>query len=154
MSSVMINHSKLLGILNGIDYKYYAPEGDAAIAVNFTANELDKKYENKLALQREQFAWQKAQAAKSSSGGGSSGGRVKGGKKGSGSSSSGGSSAVDKGKGSGSSGGGSLSVDMSSVLALGYGPISASRLNQLVKEGKVVETEKNGKLVYKKVFKP
>ena len=45
--------SKLLGILNGIDYKYYAPESDAAIAVNFTSNELDKKYENKLALQRE-----------------------------------------------------------------------------------------------------
>ena len=47
------SRSKLLGILNGIDYNYYAPEKDNAIAVNYTADELDKKYENKLALQRE-----------------------------------------------------------------------------------------------------
>ena len=44
---------KLLGILNGIDYNYYAPEKDSAIAVNYASGELDKKYENKLALQRE-----------------------------------------------------------------------------------------------------
>ena len=44
---------KLLGILNGIDYDYYAPEKDSAIAVNYGATELSKKYENKLALQRE-----------------------------------------------------------------------------------------------------
>ncbi len=44
---------KLLGILNGIDYTYYAPEADSAIAVNYTSDNLDKKYENKLALQRE-----------------------------------------------------------------------------------------------------
>ena len=44
---------KLWGILNGIDYDYYAPEKDSAIAVNYGATELSKKYENKLALQRE-----------------------------------------------------------------------------------------------------
>lgn len=44
---------KLLGILNGIDYGYYAPEKDSAIAVNYGPSELSKKYENKLALQRE-----------------------------------------------------------------------------------------------------
>ena len=43
-------------------------------------------------------------------------------------------------------------VDMNSVLALGYGPISASKLNQLVKEGKVKETQKGGKLYYTKKF--
>ena len=44
---------KLLGILNGIDYNYYSPERDSAIAANYSADELYKKYENKLALQRE-----------------------------------------------------------------------------------------------------
>ena len=47
------SRSKLSGILNGIDYNYYAPENDSAIAVNYGAGELSKKYENKLALQRE-----------------------------------------------------------------------------------------------------
>lgn len=43
-------------------------------------------------------------------------------------------------------------VDMKSVLALGYGPISASKLNSLVASGKVKEYEEGGKLKYKKVF--
>jgi hypothetical protein len=43
-------------------------------------------------------------------------------------------------------------VDQKSVLNLGYGPISASKLNNLVSSGKVKEYEKNGKLKYKKVF--
>lgn len=43
-------------------------------------------------------------------------------------------------------------VDMNSALALGYGPISASKLNQLIKEGKVKETQKGGKLYYTKKF--
>lgn len=44
-------------------------------------------------------------------------------------------------------------VDMQSVLALGYGPISTSRLNQLIKDGIVTEYEQNGKLKYKKTIK-
>jgi hypothetical protein len=40
--------------------------------------------------------------------------------------------------------------DMNSVLALGFGPISASKLNSLVKSGVVVEYESGGKLKYKK----
>jgi hypothetical protein len=43
-------------------------------------------------------------------------------------------------------------VDMQSVLNLGYGPVSAKKLNQLVKEGKAKESVKNGKLVYTKKF--
>ena len=41
-------------------------------------------------------------------------------------------------------------VDMASVTALGYGPISASKLNSLVASGQVIEYEENGKLKYKR----
>lgn len=44
---------KLLGILNGIDYNYYDPQNDSAIAMNYNSDRLDLKCENKLALQRE-----------------------------------------------------------------------------------------------------
>ena len=44
---------KLSGILNGIDYKYYAPESDSAINTNFSADDIDGKYSNKRALQAE-----------------------------------------------------------------------------------------------------
>ena len=44
---------KLLGILNGIDYKYYDPATDGVIARNYTWRSQAKKYENKKALQRE-----------------------------------------------------------------------------------------------------
>lgn len=41
-------------------------------------------------------------------------------------------------------------VDMASVNALGYGPISAAKLDELVRSGEVIETEKNGVLTYSK----
>lgn len=41
-------------------------------------------------------------------------------------------------------------VDMNSVLALGYGPISASTLNGYVERGLVIEYESDGKLKYKR----
>ena len=44
---------KLSGILNGIDYSYYAPEADNVIAKNYSSKDIDAKYENKRALQRE-----------------------------------------------------------------------------------------------------
>ena len=44
---------KLSGIINGIDRKSYDPKTDKAIAVNYDAKTLEKKKENKLALQRE-----------------------------------------------------------------------------------------------------
>jgi hypothetical protein len=43
-----------------------------------------------------------------------------------------------------------VTVDMSSVLALGYGPISASRLDELVRNGIVTEYRDGDKLKYKK----
>lgn len=41
-------------------------------------------------------------------------------------------------------------VDMESVLALGYGPISAATLNDYVESGAVIEYESDGKLKYKR----
>lgn len=42
---------ELFGIVNGIDYDLYNPKTDKKIAVNYDINSLDKKVENKLALQ-------------------------------------------------------------------------------------------------------
>ena len=47
------NAHKLTGILNGIDYKYYNPETDKELFMNFKSGELDKKVKNKTKLQRE-----------------------------------------------------------------------------------------------------
>ncbi len=47
------NAHKLTGILNGIDYKYYNPETDKEIFMNFGSGELDKKVKNKTELQRQ-----------------------------------------------------------------------------------------------------
>ncbi len=47
------HRGKLSGILNGIDYNYYDPKTDRAIAQNYTWRSLPKKAENKLALQKE-----------------------------------------------------------------------------------------------------
>ena len=47
------NNYKLSGILNGIDYDYYNPEKDTAIGYTFSADNLDGKAANKMALQKE-----------------------------------------------------------------------------------------------------
>jgi starch synthase len=44
---------KLSGIINGIDRDSYNPETDESIAVNYGPDTIEKKVENKLALQRE-----------------------------------------------------------------------------------------------------
>jgi starch synthase len=43
----------LYGILNGIDYEEYNPETDPRIYVNYSLDEIEKKYENKRKLQEE-----------------------------------------------------------------------------------------------------
>ena len=114
---------------------------------NESMAEEKRQYNESIALQKEQFEWQKAQAAKSSSGG--SGSVNKGSS--SGGSSSGGSSSVSKENSSNSTDSNKSNeptVDMNSVLALGYGPINATYLNKLVEEGKVEEVERDGKLYY------
>ncbi len=42
---------KLTGILNGLDYKYYDPETDTSVFKNYNSASVDKKIENKTALQ-------------------------------------------------------------------------------------------------------
>ncbi len=44
---------KLFGIINGIDYEFFNPATDRFIARNYDVDSLDRKVENKLALQRE-----------------------------------------------------------------------------------------------------
>ena len=44
----------------------------------------------------------------------------------------------------------SVSVDNASVLRLGYGPLSAAQLAQLVKSGKITQSVQNGKIVFSK----
>ena len=107
----------------------------------------------------ESLAWQKSQAAAKSSG--SSGGSSSS-KKSSGSSSKKSSSGSSSIKKSSSSSGGSAkstksvssaakpTIDMNSVLALGYGPISASRLNELVSQGLVEQYVSGGKIKFRK----
>jgi len=45
--------SKLFGVVNGIDYDEFNPETDQLIAKNYSIHSLDKRVENKLALQKE-----------------------------------------------------------------------------------------------------
>lgn len=53
LDGVLRHHSyKLSGVVNGIDTEVFNPETDPLIPVNFTAAQLDKKVENKRALQK------------------------------------------------------------------------------------------------------
>lgn len=121
--------------------------------------EQKRQFNTEMQFKEKQFRWQQQQAAKASSGGGGGGKKSSGSSKSSGKSSgkSSSSSSISKNSSSGSvnkssSKSSEPTVNMSSVLALGYGPISASKLNSLVSSGKVQEYEKNGQLYYKKVF--
>lgn len=106
-----------------------------------------RQYNKSLALQKEQFAWQKEQAAKSSSLGGSSG-------EGSSSSTINKKYAKEEKRNQKDSAkkqkDTAVTVDMNSVLSLGYGPISASRLNELISQGLVQEYRDGNKLKYRR----
>lgn len=94
-----------------------------------------RQFNEQMALEREQFEWQKANFKKSSGGGGGGGSsRSSGG----GSSSSSSSNKINKNNNSSS---GSLASDTrDSILALGQGPISASNLASQVSSGKVSQS--------------
>ena len=47
------NAHKLRGILNGIDYTYYNPEGDPVLLASFTPSRMAGKKKDKLAMQKE-----------------------------------------------------------------------------------------------------
>lgn len=101
-----------------------------------------KQWEEEMALKKKQLAAQKSSSSSSSK---KSSGTVK-------KSSSSGSGTANKsssgsGTASGSSGG--VTINMQSVLALGYGPISASKLASLVNSGAVTTYVKNGQRYYK-----
>lgn len=128
---------------------------------NETLAEQRRQHQAEMAFKETQFAWQKAQAAKSSSSGGSikntssgsskkSSGSSKSSKSSSSSSSTKLSSAqratVGKAREVGLS---NVEVDMNSVLALGFGPISESRLDELVQSGIVQEYVSGNKIKFK-----
>ena len=148
-----------------LESEYYARYQDVLKQIN-TENALAeevRQYNASLAQQQAQLAEQKrqfdAQMAEEkrqfdATHSGSSGSSIKKGSSGSGGSSvkkgsSTGSSYVNKS----SSGGSDNSATMKSILALGYGPISASKLNSLVASGEVVEYYENGVQKFRKATK-
>ncbi len=121
---------------------------EVEIAILEEQNAKDNEYKiQQLELQKAQLEEEKRQFnaslaedkrqfnAKQSSGGGIIGGSVK---------------VKDDSNVTNNSQGSEPVVDMTSVISLGYGPLSAVRLNQLVASGEVIEYEENGKLKYKK----
>lgn len=132
---------------------------DNTIAMQKAQLEENKRQHNEtLALQKAQFAWQKEQAAKSSSGG-----SIK--KSSSGGSSSKKSSSKSKSQAnarakirentsskSKSSSSSAPPIDMQSVLALGYGPISAAKLDQLLAKKEISAYVEDGKMKFKRAM--
>ena len=117
-----------------------------------------KQWEEEMKLKKEQLAeekrqfnetmaYNKSKSSGSSGGGGSSGtvkstGTVK-------NNTSSGSTPVNNTGSSGNSG--TPTNNMASITALGYGPISASRLAELMASGQVTRTLKNGQYYYSRV---
>ena len=160
-----------------IDNTYYSRYQNVLAQINhenslaeqvrqYNANLAEEKrqYNQSYALQQQQLAEQTRQFNetmaynKAKNGVGSSSGSSKNTKSKSSSSSSKKSSSSSKKSSSSSkkntktssSKSGGLTVDKQSVINLGYGPISAKKLNSLVESGQVIEYESNGKLKYKK----
>ena len=159
-----------------VDKEYYSRYTDVLDQIN-TENALAeevRQYNEKMAEEKRQYnetlAFQKAQlaeekrqfnvsqaakASSSSGGGSSSSSKVK---KSSGSSSSKSKGETNRGSGikksssssSKSSSGSSATIDMNSVLALGYGPISASRLSELESKGLIQSYQSGNKIKFKK----
>lgn len=116
---------------------------------NETLKEQKRQHNETLAFQKEQFNWQKKNSSV-----GSSGGRSK--------KSSGSKKYSIKKKSPGSGGNAKIkkdnikkgnsepTVDMNSVLKLGYGPINEQELDRLVRAGKVEEYVEDGKLKFRR----
>lgn len=128
---------------------------------NESLAEEKRQYNEQMAFEKEQFAWQKAQAAaKSSGGGGGDSGNDQTIGKNNGAltkeqaakieNATTGGRGYRRGNKNANAASSSLKVDMDSVLALGYGPISESTLNQLVSSGQVEEYVSNGTLKFRK----
>lgn len=120
--------------------------------------EKKRQFNAQLAEEKRQFNanLKNKQATIKKSGGGSGGSRSSGSSKASSKGKNTGKAQIssvnlsDKEKGSSSKKSSGSSIDMGSVLALGYGPISASRLSQLVKQGLVEQYQSGGKTKFRK----
>lgn len=132
-----------------IENEYYNRYQDVLKQIN-TENALAeeiRQYNEQMALEREQFEWQKGKAtAKSSSGGGGS--------------SSGGGSSKSSSKSSGSSSGGTIKktssggsepqINLKSVIAAGLGPASGTTIANAVKSGKVAAKQVGNQIIIAK----
>ena len=108
---------------------------------NETLKEQKRQHDETLAFQREQFEWQKKKSSVGS-GGKSSRSRKK---------SSGGKKSTKNSRNTQIKKGNSEpTIDMNSVLKLGYGPISEQELDRLVRAGQVEEYVENGKLKFRR----
>ena len=140
-------------ILNEMQLAENARQHNETLAARNAEFEAEMDYKNRY------FAWQKEQAAKSSSGG--SGGGVRLSKGSSGSSGTKKETTVSKSTLNKIHGGKTdtkkeekaMAVNMQSVLKLGYGPISAKKLQELMDKGIVEEYVKDGYYCYRKVVK-
>ena len=132
-----------------VERDYYTRYQDVLKQIN-TENALAeeiRQFNEQMALEREQFAWKKAQAAaaRSSSGGSS--------RSSSGGSSKSGSSSSSGGTIKKSSGSGGATINTKSVIEAGLGPASGTTIANAVKSGKVTATQK-GNQIYISSNKP
>jgi hypothetical protein len=124
-----------------------------------------RQHDEDMAYKNKVFEWEKAQAAAKSSGSSGGGGSIKKSSGGSSKTGSGVASAAINGAKIAASGKSNSSstkktwndnpnnkktIDMNSVLALGYGPISAARLDQLVSQGLVEQYTSGNKIKFRK----
>ena len=145
-------------IQNENKMKRDAKEFDTQMAETKRHNEAQEKIaQDSLQLEQDKFTWQKGQASggsiKGSSGGGKTGNSYKG-------VSGGKINSKGKSKKSASETGNlkpvstePTPIDMESVDALGYGPISPKQLFDLVEHGYAEKYVEDGKIKFKKVFK-
>lgn len=124
---------------------YYQRYQDVLSQIN-TENALAeqiRQFNEQMALEREQFEWQKAMSSGGGSGGGGGGGGDLGG----------GVSRISKDDGSNidkdTTSGDGPSIDLDSVLKLGMGPLSGSQIAALEAQGKIKVTQKGNKLYVK-----
>ena len=104
---------------------------------NASLAEQQRQHDESLALQKEQFAWQKSQAAAKSSSGSSDGTPKS-------------APIKDDDNAAPINGDTELKEDVNSVLALGYGPISAKQVEKLIQQGKVEEYQSGNTIKYRK----
>lgn len=117
-----------------IDDTYYSRYQNVLAQIN-TENALAeqiRQYNESLAFQKEQFAWQKKKSSVSGSRSYSSG-----------------SGTVEDDLKIKDGDEDELTVDKKSITALGRGPINPATLNKLVESGEVIEYEQDGKLKYR-----